>query len=44
MKKLKGYFYKITTGKCKLYLYYNGCGCYDCMSKQILEMKEFKKQ
>lgn len=32
--KITGYYKKITTGKCGLHLYYNGCGCEECMKYQ----------
>ena len=32
-----GYYNKITTGKCGLHLYYNGCGCEDCNNQQQIE-------
>jgi len=50
MKKLKqvldiiiGWYKVTTTGKCGLLLYYQGCGCEQCMARQKNEYNELTK-
>lgn len=35
--RITGHYNKIRTGKCRLHLYYDGCGCVDCNKQQQIE-------
>jgi len=35
--KIKGHFNKFKTGNCGLHLYYDGCNCDECNTKQKIE-------
>jgi hypothetical protein len=37
--RITGYYKKITTGKCGLHLYYDGCGCDECQEYEKKELE-----
>ena len=39
--RITGHYNKFITGKCKLHLYYDGCGCDDCNTQQKVESDNF---